>query len=259
MAHLISLLFHDVYGEDPAESGFPDPLAHRYKLRQDECDRLLAAIDRERPPVTLVASAAGTVASAVAITVDDGGRSFVSRLADRLEARGWRGHAFMTTGMIGRPGFLTAADLREIDRRGHLVGTHSATHPQRFSACTWGRMVQEWVDSRARLEDLLGHAVVVGSLPGGYLSRRVAHAAAESGLRVLFTSEPVMRPWTVDGCRLVGRFTIRPGQSADALAAIAAGARGPWWRQRAVWTAKKFAKPLLGATYPRFGAWMAAR
>ena len=259
MAHLISLLFHDIYGEDPAESGFGDPLAHRYKLRQDECDRLLAAIDRGRPPVTLVASAAGTLATGVALTVDDGGRSFVTRLADRLEARGWRGHAFMTTGMIGRTGFLSGTDLRDIDRRGHLVGTHSVTHPQRFSACSWDQMIREWSDSRAALEDVLGHAVVVGSLPGGYLSRRAAGAAAQAGLQVLFTSEPVPRPWTVEGCHLVGRFTIRPGQSPDALAAIAAGARGPWWRQRALWTAKKFAKPLLGAAYPRFGAWMAAR
>lgn len=259
MRHLISLLLHDVYVDDPAESGFTDALAHRYKLRYDECDRLLAAIDHERPPVAVVASAAGVLNPAVALTVDDGGRSFLTVLADRLEARGWRGHAFMTTGMMGRPGFLTAADLRELDRRGHVVGTHSATHPQRFSACSWDQMVSEWTDSRAALEDVLGHAVEVGSLPGGYLSRRVAQAAAHAGLRVLFTSEPVTTPWTVDGCLLVGRFTVRPGQSPAALAALAAGSRGPWLRQRVVWTAKKLVKPLLGSAYPRFGAWIAAR
>ena len=259
MGHVTSLLWHDVYVDDPAESGFNDPLAHRYKLRHDECDRLLAAIDGARLPMTLVASAAGALTPAVALTVDDGGRSFLTLLADRLEARGWRGHAFMTTGMMGRPGFLTAADLREVDRRGHVVGTHSATHPQRFSACSWDRMVREWADSRSALEDVLGHAVEVGSLPGGYLSRRVARAAAHAGLRVLFTSEPVRTPWTVDGCLLVGRFTVRPGQSPTALAALAAGSRGPWLRQRALWTAKKLVKPLLGAAYPRVGAWMAAR
>jgi hypothetical protein len=259
MGHLISLLLHDVYVDDPAESGFVDPLAHRYKLRSDECDRLLAAMDAERPSVTVVASAAGVHHPAVALTVDDGGKSFASLLADRLEARGWRGHAFMTTSMIGRPGFLTAADLRDLDRRGHLVGTHSATHPQRFNACSWERMVSEWADSRSALEDVLGHAVVVGSLPGGYLSRRAAQAAAHAGLRVLFTSEPVTTPWSVDGCLLVGRFTVRPGQSPGALAALTSGSRGPWLRQRALWTAKKLVKPLLGAAYPRLGAWIAAR
>jgi hypothetical protein len=259
MRHLIPLLLHDVYVSDPAESGFTDPLACRYKLRDDECDRLLAAIDSGRPPVAVVASAAGVRTPAVALTVDDGGRSFATWLADRLEARGWRGHAFMTTSRIGRRGFLTAADLRDLDRRGHVIGTHSVTHPSRFSACAWEQMVSEWTDSRSALEDVLGHAVEVGSLPGGYLSRRVARAAAHAGLRVLFTSEPVTTPWSVEGCLLVGRFTVRPGQSPRALAALAAGSRVPWLRQRALWTAKKLVKPLLGSSYPRVGAWIAAR
>lgn len=259
MKHLVSLLLHDVYTASPAESGFADALAHRYKLRADEFDRLLAALDGERPGIALVASAGGTLHTGLAVTVDDGGRSYATIVADRLEARGWRGHAFVTTGMIGAAGFLTAADLRDLDRRGHVVGTHSATHPQRFSACSWDRMVAEWADSRAALEDVLGRRVEVGSLPGGYLSRRVAQAAASAGLRVLFTSEPVVRPWSVDGCVLLGRFTVRPGQSPAALAAIAAGSRAPWLRQRVWWAAKKLVKPVLGSAYPRLGAWMAAR
>ncbi len=259
MQHLTSLLLHDVYVDDPAESGFADPLAHAYKLREDECDRLLAAIDRHCPPVTIVASPAGVTHAALALTVDDGGRSFSTLLADRLETRGWRGHAFVTTSMIGRPGFLAAGDLRELDRRGHLIGTHSATHPQRFSACPWDRWGRAGTDSRAAREDVRGHAVRGGALPGGYLARDGARAAADAGLRVLFTSEPVTTPWSVDGCVLVGRFTVRPGQSPDELAALAAGSRLPWLRQRAFWTVKKLVKPLLGPVYPRLGAWIAAR
>lgn len=259
MRHLTSLLLHDVYVTEPAESGFDDPLAHRYKIGRDEFDRLLEALDSEQPAVAVVASASGTLSTGVAVTVDDGGRSYATLVADRLEARGWRGHAFVTTDMIGRPGFLTPADLRDLDRRGHVIGTHSATHPQRFSACPWDRMVREWTDSRAALEDVLGRHVEVGSLPGGYLSRRVARAAAHAGLRVLFTSEPVSKPWSVDGCVLMGRFTVRPGESPAALAALAAGSRAPWRRQRLMWTAKKLVKPVLGSAYPRLGAWMAAR
>jgi peptidoglycan/xylan/chitin deacetylase (PgdA/CDA1 family) len=259
MRHLVSLLLHDVYEANAAESGFSDALAQRYKLRLGEFDRLLDAIDGEQPGVALVASAAGTLGTGLAVTVDDGGRSYFTLVADRLEARGWRGHAFVTTGMIGRQGFLTASDLRDLDRRGHVIGTHSATHPQRFSACPWDRMVAEWADSRSALEDVLGRHVEVGSLPGGYLSRRAARAAAEAGLRVLFTSEPVVRPWSIDGCVLLGRFTVRPGESPAALAALAAGSRTPWLRQRVWWTAKKLVKPVLGSAYPRLGAWIAAR
>jgi peptidoglycan/xylan/chitin deacetylase (PgdA/CDA1 family) len=209
MRHLTSLLLHDVYVNRPAESGFDDALAHRYKLHQAEFDRLLEALDSQRPAMAVVASAHCTVHAGVAVTVDDGGRSYAAIVAERLEARGWRGHAFVTTGMIGRPGFLTAAELRDLDRRGHVIGTHSATHPQRFSACPWDRMVREWTESRAALEDVLGRHVEVGSLPGGYFSRRVAASAADAGLRVLFTSEPVATPWSVDGCVVLGRFTVQ--------------------------------------------------
>ena len=52
-------------------------------------------------------------------------------------------------------------------------------------------MVSEWSRSRAMLEDILGHAVDVASVPGGYFSAVVARAAREAGIRVLFTSEPV--------------------------------------------------------------------
>ncbi len=259
MTHLTSLLLHDVYVSRPEESGFGDPLAHGYKIGRDEFNRLLDALDSAQPAVAVVVSAEDTRRTGVAITFDDGGRSYATTVADTLEARGWRGHAFITTDMIGRPGFLTTADLRDLDRRGHVLGTHSATHPQRFSACPWDRMVREWADSRAALEDVLGRSVDVGSLPGGYLSRQVARAAAHAGLRVLFTSEPVRTPWSVDGCVLMGRFTVRPGQSPAALAALAAGSRAPWRRQRLIWTAKKLVKPVLGSAYPRLGAWIAAR
>ena len=54
-------------------------------------------------------------------------------------------------------------------------------------------MLDEWTKSRSVLEDVLGHDVAIASLPGGYFSPTVAETAAEAGLRVLFTSEPVTR------------------------------------------------------------------
>ena len=41
----------------------------------------------------------------VLLTFDDGGKSAV-RIADLLEEQGWRGHFFITTAMIGEPGFV---------------------------------------------------------------------------------------------------------------------------------------------------------
>jgi len=261
MTPLISLLFHDVYARVPAESGFTGAIADRYKLTVSDFQHALDAVASRVPQVVCVTRAADLAlpSRAVAFTVDDGGASYALYIADALEARGWRGHCFMTTDMIGRPGFLTEAELRDLDRRGHVIGSHSASHPTRFSTCSWERALDEWRRSRAALEDVLGHDVRVASLPGGYLSRRAARAAAAAGIEVLFTSEPVTTPWRVDGCVLAGRFTVRQGQAPRDLAEIAAGMRAPMARQWINWRAKKLLKPVMGPLYPRLGEWVARR
>ena len=120
-------------------------------------------------------------------------------------------------------------------------------------------MRREWTDSRAALEDLLGHAVRVASLPGGYYSAAVARTASEAGIRVLFVSEPTSRLQVEAGCVIAGRFTVRRGTPPAHLAALAALDRRAIAREWASWTAKKAVKPLLGPLYPRVGEWIAAR
>jgi hypothetical protein len=119
-------------------------------------------------------------------------------------------------------------------------------------------MTAEWADSRAGLEDLLGHSVTVASLPGGYLSRRVTATAADAGLRVLFTSEPNPVPRHAGECTLVGRFAIRRGYSAEFIRDLAKLSWPAVWRERGVWQAKKIIKPLLGSVYPQIGELIAS-
>jgi peptidoglycan/xylan/chitin deacetylase (PgdA/CDA1 family) len=190
------------------------------------------------------------------ITVDDGGVSFHTAIADRLETLGLRAHCFISTDYIGERGFLTPQQIRELDARGHVIGTHSASHPARFSALEASEMRREWSDSRQRLEDIVDHAVTVGSVPGGYFSRAVADAAADAGLRTLYTSEPTTKPSTLDGLRIVGRFTLRRGHPPDMAFRFASSA--PWARCGAWvgWNAKALVKPVLGASYSRVANWI---
>jgi peptidoglycan/xylan/chitin deacetylase (PgdA/CDA1 family) len=263
MPRLISLLLHDVYVRDPAESGFPGAAADRYKMPLPEFDAALSVLHRVRHGPTVLVTGLdrgeldGTPADGFAFTVDDGGESYYTLMADRLEEHGWRGHCFVSTDMIGRPGFLGPRQIAELDRRGHVVGSHSATHPTRFSAIPRARMLEEWRRSRQDLEDVLGREVRVASLPGGYYSRTVAIAAREAGLNVLFTSEPTLRARDVGGCLVVGRLGVRPGRGAAAVAALAVASAPVLWREWAVWTAKKAIKPVLGPAYPRLGHWAA--
>ena len=262
---VISLLFHDVYASDPAESGFFSGAANRYKLTVEDFDTQLAGIDAVRSDSAILATAITSRddvnirmgAAPFAITVDDGGASYYTTVAERLESRGWRGHCFVTTDFIGRRGFLDSNQIRELDQRGHVIGAHSASHPARFSTLPFHHISSEWTRSRVTLEDILGHPVDMGSVPGGYYSPVVARAASEAGIRVLFTSEPVTRVAVKNGCVLVGRFTIRQGDSGDLarrLVSASAGARSLAW---ATWNAKGLVKPLLGRSYVRIADWLA--
>ena len=266
----VSLLFHDVYHQTPFESGFSSEVAHRYKLRLHDFEAQLAGVAEARhdSPIRaqelLAMGSKGRRAGSnpatppYLITVDDGGVSYYTVVADRLEQYGWRGHCFVSTDLIGRRGFLDARQIRELDARGHVIGSHSASHPPRFSACSPARMRDEWTDSRHVLEDIVGHDVDVASVPGGYFSKTVAKAAADAGIRILFTSEPVTSLDLRDGCLIAGRFTIRSGNASDASGRLAA--MSGWARSRAWvdWNAKGLVKPILGPVYIRFSEWLAA-
>ena len=243
----VSLLFHDVFVSDPHESGFNSPAADRYKLSAREFESQLFSLSRR--------SSRAAKADA-RLTFDDGGVSFYTIVADRLEARGLHGYCFVTTDYIGTAGFLDAAQIRELDRRGHVIGTHSASHPTRFSALTREEMRREWSVSRRKLEDLLGHAVTTGSVPGGYFSKDVGRAAADAGLFLVFNSEPVRSARAIGRCTIAGRFVIRAGAPPDLARRLVQGA--PWARSKewAVWNAKGVVKPLLGSSYPRVADWI---
>jgi peptidoglycan/xylan/chitin deacetylase (PgdA/CDA1 family) len=264
----VSLLFHDVYAADPRESGFESPGADRYKLSLRQFDAQLAGLAKVRAnaPVLVQDISGGVrapgyqgVGVPYLLTVDDGGVSYFTIVADRLEARGWRGHCFVSTDAIGTRGFLTASQLRELDMRGHVIGTHSASHPARFSACQPAHMREEWARSRMVLEDLLGHPIEIASVPGGYYSRRVARSARDAGLRIVFTSEPITTSLDEDGTLVIGRFTLRRGHSTDRAGRLAR--REPWTRYQewASWRAKGLVKPLLGPLYSPTADWLLSR
>ncbi len=243
---LVSLLFHDVYDADPRESGFASDAADRYKLPVKDFDAQLAGL-------------AGMDRETFRITVDDGGLSYYTHVADRLEARGWRGLCFVTTDCIATRGFLDAAQIRDLDRRGHVIGAHSKSHPPRFSALAPDAMQREWGLSREILEDILGHAVEYASVPGGYYSRTVARSADEAGLKALFTSEPTTAADSGSGCSVLGRFTIRYGDAPDLARKLVEPA--PWTRLAAWarWNAKGLVKPVLGASYMTVADWVVRR
>jgi peptidoglycan/xylan/chitin deacetylase (PgdA/CDA1 family) len=257
----ISLLYHDVVPPGQlSSSGFPGGDADIYKLSLPDFRCHLDAIHSSipRPPVT-VSQLDDISRTPLLLTFDDGGASAHEHIASPLEALGWRGHFFITTNWIGRKGFLNAAQIRDLHMRGHFIGSHSCSHPARMSHCPSQQLHREWKDSIAVLSDILGTTVDIASVPGGYYARNVAEAAADAGIRTLFTSEPQSHADVVNGCRVLGRYTIMDGVRPATAAAIASGRTLPRVRQFAYWNTKKLLKTAGGGAWIRMRKWLLAR
>src|SRR5882762_5740664 len=128
----ISLAYHDVTDGANVLTGYKAlyKLGHRefhnhiLSIREETQDIVVRSIDRfcqwaDEVPVFL--------------TFDDGELGAYTYVADELEQYGWRGHFFITTNWIGNRGFLDRQQIRELRNRGHVIGSHSCSHPSRMS------------------------------------------------------------------------------------------------------------------------------
>jgi peptidoglycan/xylan/chitin deacetylase (PgdA/CDA1 family) len=258
-----ALAYHDVIGVgmDPDASGFRGPGPGHYKLDWDQFNAHLDAIAVATGHAPILASdliegrAGGDSWS---ITFDDGGSSSVA-IGEELARRGWRGHFFVVSSRVGTPGFLDGDGIRALTGMGHLIGTHSVSHPLRMSALTWSDLIEEWTRSASELTELVGEPVTLGAVPGGYYSRRVARAAAACGLTALFNSEPVRAVRRADRCLVIGRAAVRQRTSPGQAAKLASGRPLVWRRRRLAWDSRKAAKAVGGQAYLKLRAAVLAR
>lgn len=242
------LMYHDVVDRDSEVSGRSGAGPDRYKVTRKSFVEHLDRIEQRVgvPPAVADDLLAGRGPSPLwALTFDDGGASAL-KVGEELMRRSWPAHFFVTTDFIGSRGFVDEEAIRELDRLGHVVGSHSVTHPDWMASLPAGDLLREWADSLERLREIVGKEVRAASVPGGQFRRHVAVAAESAGITTLFTSEPVRTAYRVGQCLVVGRYSVRRDTSADAVAGAAAGEAAPWLRQYVAWNVRKPVK-LLGA------------
>jgi peptidoglycan/xylan/chitin deacetylase (PgdA/CDA1 family) len=249
----ITFMYHDIVGrgDEIRSSGFAGDAADTYKLALASFETHLEAIaDAATPPPTVVTTPA--TEQPIYITFDDGGRGAYRHAAPALERRGWRGHFFVATDYINQPEFLSEAEIAELHHRGHVVGSHSASHPLRMARCSREQLRGEWTRSVERLAEIIGAPVTVASVPGGLYSTAVAEEADRAGIRHLFNSEPVQTVQHCGQCAVLGRYTIKNSTAPDYVRSLARAELAPRAREFAHWNVKKVAKKLGGDLYWRY-------
>ena len=128
---------------------------------------------------------------------------------------------YVPSRLLGEPGYMTRAQLLEMDSAGVTIGAHSRTHPD-LRACTPRELEREVRGSKEDLEDLLAKPVTSFAYPTGLTDERVEAAVAAAG----FTSAVTVRPgwWRPATKPLeIPRSFVQDFSDATFLAAIAGG------------------------------------
>lgn len=163
--------------------------ARRYALDQRHFTRQMEAIAQagKTTPSSWEDLMPSATHAAVWITFDDGHVSNLELALPVLRRFGLRAIFFITTDWIGTKGFMNEQQLRELDGSGMLLGTHGCSH-RYFADLSESELRSEMVESKARLEAILGHDVPGLALPGGSNHPAVKRLAGELGYQHVFGS-----------------------------------------------------------------------
>ena len=258
----ISIMYHDIveHGGE-AFSGFAGVDADLYKVETEQFAEQLKQISKvvKRNPDNVLEIEKAINQAQFFITFDDGGRGAYLQAAALLESYGWCGHFFIATNFIDTPTFLSADEIRELNSRGHIIGSHSASHPLRMASLTESEILREWQTSIEKLADILGYQVLTASVPGGHFSAKVAETASQAGIKFLFTSEPTTKIYKVNEMLVLGRYTIQRQTPTEVITAIARGDFSPRAKQFLLWNTKKIVKKVSGENYLKIRNWMLSK
>jgi peptidoglycan/xylan/chitin deacetylase (PgdA/CDA1 family) len=124
----------------------------------------------------------------LAITFDDGHRSDYEIAAPELRRRGLTAAFFITASFLGRPGYLRREQLHELREWSFEIGSHGLTH-KRLTEVGPAELWREVLDSKRRLEDLIGAEVGSFAVPSGSYNDAVLQAVWAAGYRRIMTSD----------------------------------------------------------------------
>jgi len=188
---------------------------------------------------------------AIQITFDDGWKGSLDVAGPILEAAECHGLLFVTTDLIGRPDFVTHADLRMLNPRTFRIGSHARTH-RLLDRLNDVEVLEELRVSKQVLEDLVGYEVTSLSIPGGALNSRVLELAGKTGYRFVYSSQ-VRRNTRRSGPLNIGRVAVKRTTTMRQFRSYLAHRL---WKDQLRRHVLQISKSVLGRAYRPIRGWL---
>ncbi len=164
-----------------------------------------------------LSGARGLPGKPVILTFDDGYADFYTTALPILRAHDFRATAYVVSGFVGWPNYMTAAQVLEADRSGIEIGSHTVNHPNLTNLSSVS-VRSQLVDSKRFLENLLGHPVTSFCYPSGKVNSMVAWQVADVGYDSATTTAFGFRHTLADRY-LWTRLRVSGGETRDQFAA----------------------------------------
>jgi len=214
------LMYHELQTPDRAlcddSAGY-----FRYVITKDDFREQLEVVETNKWRGLNVTQALEAREAAVCFTFDDGCASDLHVAAPLLSEKNFNATFYVTVNHLGRSGYLTQTELRELSDLGFEIGSHSMTH-RHLNDLNDKEVEFELVDSKQRLEEIVGRPVVHFSCPGGRVNRVTTEVAVKAGYKTVATSRLGLNFASSDPFAL-NRIAIKNGLNARAFEGLCTG------------------------------------
>lgn len=237
------LMYHEVTNRNIVEI----PVEERpYAITPATFDEHLTYLDQHGIASRFVDADQPDNEHAVVITFDDGYASDALTALPRLLALGFKAEFYITTGWIGKPGYVSESDILALVEAGMIVGTHGVNH-RFFDDLSEEELKLELRDSKTALENIIGQKVFCGSAPGGRIHEMTAQISSDLGYRYLCVSDAGLADLApADQFRFIPRFAVKREMSPQQFAQLASGDKSAVALNSLKTKTLAFAKHVLG-------------
>jgi|SRR5580704_3648164 peptidoglycan/xylan/chitin deacetylase (PgdA/CDA1 family) len=166
--------------------------------------------------------------SDVGLTFDDSNESDHAIALPLLKARGLRARFFVVADRIGKKGYLSKEQLRELCAEGMTIGSHGMRHRQ-WARLSEPELKEELVEARERLQQATEEPITEAACPFGSYNRKVLGKLRNAGYEKVYTSDdgPAQKDaWLQPRNTIVRSYDLK--DVARIMESVPSGPKGLW-------------------------------